>query len=187
MCICCSRRAFHARGLGLIDALLALLILSIGVLGVAHLQTRLLVDGRTASYRATAIVLIDDMHHRLLLNRDAALAGRYDSTWRGASNAAVAVTAACRNAACNADQLAQSDIASWRAMVQRSLPAADAAIFRSSSQPQQIGIAVAWAAHEDAATQGNSGASNPFSIDLALPPNTGCPAQSICQVTYVQP
>lgn len=140
-------------GLSLIESLVSLLVLALGILGLAGVQTRLLVETRTANHRATAIGLIDDLTNKIALNRTAALAGNYNLAWAAAATAAQdCVTATCAGA-----QLAQSDLNQWRAAVARLLPGSDASVFFSANDNRQIGITVSWTANESSkATAGSA-------------------------------
>ena len=169
-------------GMTLIESLIAMLVLALGVLGLAGVQVRLLAESRTANNRAVAIGLIDDMTNKILLNRDAAMAGSYTSAW-GATVAAQD----CVSSTCNSTQLAQSDLNIWRANVANALPGANATIFTSANDVRQIGIAISWIANEGKGQDGDSTTYNsPFAVTAATS-GVACPASSICQVNYVQP
>lgn len=183
-----SRSATKVRqsGLSLIESLVSLLVLALGILGLAGVQTRLLVETRTANYRATAIGLIDDLTNRIALNRTAALAGNYNFAWA----AAATVAQDCVTATCNGAQLAQSDLNRWRAAVARSLPGSDASVFLSANDNRQIGIAVSWTANESSKATAGSAADAAYNAPfLVTAANSGvaCPANSICHIVYVQP
>lgn len=179
-------------GVSLIESMVALVVLALGVMGLAMVQTRMMVETRTANYRATAIGLIDDLSNRILLNRDAAFAGNYALAWGAATAAQNCTTAVCTGA-----QLAQSDLHVWRTSLVAALPSGDARIFRSGNDPRQIGIMVSWAANESSAntnvyTSADATIYNqPFAVANALafeaPTTVSCPAGSICHVVYVQP
>lgn len=177
-------RNFKSRqsGLSLIESLVALLVLALGVMGLAGVQTRILAESRTSNARAVAIGLIDDMTNRILLNRDAAIKGSYSSSW-----GATTTTQDCLANNCTAAQLATSDLNLWRARVSDSLPGADANIFTSPNDARQIGIAIAWTANEGAAQDADTTTyGKPFAVTTALT-GVNCPANSICHVVYVQP
>ncbi len=55
----------HSRGFTLIEALVALVVLSIGLLGIAALYLDSLRAGRTAIYRTQAVNLAADLADRL--------------------------------------------------------------------------------------------------------------------------
>ncbi|WP_174235585.1 type IV pilus modification protein PilV [Pseudomonas sp. DY-1] len=61
------------RGLTLIEVLVTILILSIGLLGMAGLQARLQQSEMEAYQRAQALLLLDDMANRIAANRNAAV------------------------------------------------------------------------------------------------------------------
>ncbi|WP_171011876.1 type IV pilus modification protein PilV [Pseudomonas sp. 2FE] len=60
------------RGLTLIEVLVTILILSIGLLGMAGLQSRLQMSEVEAYQRAQALLLLNDMANRIATNRNAA-------------------------------------------------------------------------------------------------------------------
>ena len=161
--------ALAARGWGLLDALVALTVLSLGIVVSIRLQTRLHQDGRSTLHRATAIHLIHDMHNRMLFNRDGALAAAYQLDWQQTT-----VDTDCTNNACNSAQLAQSDLHQWRTAVRTTLPEGRARIFHSPDSPRQIGVMVAWA-HND-----------PVAQPSTAPGAIACPSNTLCQVAYVE-
>lgn len=65
------------RGTTLIETLVALLVLSIGLLGIAGMQMTSLQNNRGAHLRSQAQVLSYDIADRMRANRTAALAGKY--------------------------------------------------------------------------------------------------------------
>ncbi len=65
------------RGLGLIEVLLAVVILSIGLLGLASLQGNSLKFSHSAYLRTQATQLAYDIADRMRANRQAALVGSY--------------------------------------------------------------------------------------------------------------
>ncbi len=68
----------HLNGFTLLEVLVAMLILSIGLLGLAALQANTLKLNHGALQRSQAIFLTYDMMDRLRANRTAALAGQCD-------------------------------------------------------------------------------------------------------------
>lgn len=65
------------RGATLIEVLVAMVILAIGLLGLAGLQTVSVQSNQGAYYRSQATILANDMADRMRANRTAALAGNY--------------------------------------------------------------------------------------------------------------
>lgn len=68
------------RGVGLIEILVALLIVTIGFLGVAALQVATLSTNNSAMARSMAVVSLYSMVDILRLDKTAALAGHYDGS-----------------------------------------------------------------------------------------------------------
>jgi type IV pilus modification protein PilV len=119
------------RGLSLIESLIALVVLAVGVMGLAGLQARMLVESRTANHRAVAIGFIDDLSNRMLLNRDAAMANSYTLAWNGTK-----AKKDCTTAPCTGADLAQSDLNLWRlALRADALPNANARYLSVNHRP----------------------------------------------------
>ncbi|AGA87861.1 type IV pilus modification protein PilV [Stutzerimonas stutzeri] len=94
----------HQRGATLIEVLVAMLILSVGLLGLASMQMTALQSNQSAYYRSQATVLAYDIIDRMRANRADALNGVYDI--------------AIQNQACKPDlaasgTLAKRDVAEW--------------------------------------------------------------------------
>jgi type IV pilus assembly protein PilV len=188
------------KGLTLIEALVALVILALGVLGLAGVQTRLLVESRTTNSRALAIGLIDDLSNRMLLNRDAAIGkpisptnatlvpSAYTLAWSG-DPAAAADPTDCRDNAnqCTGAQLATYDLMAWRRAVAVVFPGGQATVFNSANDQRQIGIAIAWPENERklGTTADDDLAKSQMSINAAS--GITCPNTLICHFVYVQP
>lgn len=170
------------RGISLIESLVAIVVLALGIMGLAGVQARMLVESRTSNYRAIAVGLIDDLNNRMLLNRTAALAGSYTLAWGATKTAQDCLTTLCSGA-----NLAQSDLNLWRASVVAALPGGNANVFLSPTDSRQIGIAVAWSANESKAADADSTTYNsPFAVTTGSQ-GTDCPTNSICHIVYVQP
>jgi type IV pilus assembly protein PilV len=171
-------------GIALMETLVALVVLALGLLGLVAAQTRLAAESRSSAQRAVAVGLIDDLGNRMLINREAALLGRYDMAW-----GATPSTVNCTTANCTADQRAKYDLHQWMQALQASLPAGTATVFRSTTDPRQIGVAVSWAAREGGASADDRAARLAL-LSSGFQANSGgvsCPAGSYCQLVYVQP
>lgn len=183
-----SRSKKLQSGLSLIESLVALVVLALGIMGLAGVQTRLLVETRTANSRAIAVGLIDDLSNRMALNRLAAI-GRplplpainslYTFEWGDAMPASQDCTSSC-----TAAQMAQSDLFLWRTAVNAALPGAQARVFQlaaANGDPRQLGIAIGWPLNERTTAAAYNAPFNTTNTNLT------CPATLICHVVYVQP
>lgn len=64
-----SAAAGRQEGVALLEVLIALLVVAIGLLGIAALQVRLQTDDIESYQRAHALVLIEDLANRIAVNR----------------------------------------------------------------------------------------------------------------------
>jgi type IV pilus assembly protein PilV len=188
------------KGLTLIEALVALVILALGVLGLAGVQTRLLVETRTTNSRALAIGLIDDLSNRMLLNRDAAVGkpisptntalvpSAYTSGWSAAPGTATNPTNCIDNAnQCTGTQLAAYDLMAWRRAVAVVFPGGQTTVFNSANDQRQIGIAIAWPENERKLGSTADDALAKSQMEITTASGITCPATLICHFVYVQP
>lgn len=117
------------RGTTLVEVLISVLIMSIGMLGIAGLQAFSMSSSHQASMRSQAVILARDMADRMRANRLAvrAVAPNNYGTVAPAKNncraAYSAVTAA--PVACNPTALAADDVWDWMDRVTRQLPAGE--------------------------------------------------------------
>ncbi len=116
-----------AEGATLIEILVALLVVAIGLLGMAGLQAESLRQLQSAYLRTQAGMLGGDMLERVLANREGALAGAY------LAEAGVLNTRCELPVGCHSVELAGHDIAQWQAVLQRTLPAGTGIVCIDSS------------------------------------------------------
>jgi len=128
---------FHSRGITMIEVLVALIILSIGLLGLASLQANSLKYNQSAYMRTQATQYAYDIADRMRANRDVALGGGYDI--------------ALADAAPTSTSVVDQDLAAWLGDV-ATLPNGDASIVRNN---QQFTITVQWEDDRTEATQAN--------------------------------
>lgn len=72
--------ALTQAGIGLIEVLIAVLVLAIGILGIAAVQTRALANNNSSMGRTMATVASYSILDAMRIDRDAAMAGDYDGT-----------------------------------------------------------------------------------------------------------
>jgi type IV pilus assembly protein PilV len=111
------RTAIRARGFSIVEAMVALVVMSVGMLGIAGLYVSSLKAGRTAILRTQAVNLASDIADRIRANRTARNA--YDT-------AAVAPCSVPGGGATLAEttarNLAAADTCQWVANIQAILP-----------------------------------------------------------------
>lgn len=116
----------YSRGLTLIENLIALLVLSIGLLGLASLQTASLQFNTSAYQRTQATILAYDMADRLRANRQAALSDLYTIAFENAPRA-------CGAANMNGT-VPQQDISVWLNTIACRLPESTGSIARNGNE-----------------------------------------------------
>ncbi|MGI9281387.1 MAG: type IV pilus modification protein PilV [Endozoicomonas sp.] len=97
------------QGFTLIEILVAVLVLAIGLLGMASLQLLGSQSSQGAASRTQAALLAYDLAERMRNNREAALDGSYGNGQLAAPNDPACIFAG----GCNPDQLAAHDIREW--------------------------------------------------------------------------
>jgi type IV pilus assembly protein PilV len=115
-------------GFTLLEVLIALLILSIGLLGLASLQTNGLRSNQMASMRTTATQLAYDIADRMRANPVGVDAQNYVIAVNDA-DPVIPAGENCENVTCSASQMATYDLAQWRGAV-GSLPGGTSSIAR---------------------------------------------------------
>lgn len=105
-------------GFSMIEVLVSVVVLSIGLLGVASLQTL----GQQFNYRAylrtQATFLAYDMMDRMRANRDTAMTGGYALD----AGDKPKMTTDCNKQNCDPSSLASYDLAIWSNLVENNLP-----------------------------------------------------------------
>jgi type IV pilus assembly protein PilV len=124
-----------SRGLTLVEILIALLILSVGLLGLAGLQTLSLKFNTSAYYRTQATALAYDFADRMRANRQEALAGLYNVV---AQNPPPACGEVVVNGA-----VADEDIATWRDALSCRIPQSTGAVALDAAT-NEVTITVRW-------------------------------------------
>jgi type IV pilus assembly protein PilV len=85
--------AQQMRGSSLLEVLIALVVLGLGVLGMVAMQATSLKSNQTALVRTQATELANEISDVMRANRNAALAGNYDSSLTAAAPAGTAIHA----------------------------------------------------------------------------------------------
>ena len=116
-------------GFTLLEVLIAMLILSIGLLGLASLQTNGLRSNQMASMRTTSTQLAYDIADRMRANPGGVDAQNYVIT-AAASDPTIPTGENCESITCTTSQMATYDLAQWRAAA-RTLPGGTTSIART--------------------------------------------------------
>ena len=156
-------------GIALLEALMALLILAFGVLGLLWVHQQTLMQQRQQLMRAIAMGIADDLAERMTLN--GSQQALYAKTWGNVTTTAPD----CAATACSRQDLAAWDMQQFQELLNSQLTEGDAAVFALPSNSNAWGIVIAWRdANETYRTDSTSGS----------PP---CPAQMSCWRLFFSP
>lgn len=107
----CRRRD---SGFSLIEVLIALVILSVGLLGIAAMVSISMKSKTGSYYRTQALALSGTILDRMRANRAAALTGAYDiAVAQGTVTTGSLSSQDCTNSSCTSAQIATMDLAQW--------------------------------------------------------------------------
>nr|WP_035202089.1 type IV pilus modification protein PilV [Acidovorax sp. CF316] len=172
-------------GVSLIESLVAIVVMSLGILGILGVQMRTLSDTQTGVRRAQAIRLIEDLSERMKVNPNAL--GNINS-YKSAFGA-TPTGGDCKTSACDNSQLAVYDITQWKQLVKTNLPGADAEIFvvadETDGSRRQLGVMVSWRENERSTDTSATGYKTPLVATTIGGSGITCPANSSCHLQYI--
>jgi type IV pilus assembly protein PilV len=162
--------AKHAAGFTIVEVLVSLVVLSIGLLGIAKLVLFSAHANDSAYLRSQATELAYEILDSMRANPTAAAAGNYNTTLAAAaSNPGFS----CAAAACaNAANVALYDVYQWKLRLAASsggaLPSGQGSVALSATVPATVTIVVQW---DDSAAQSTMagtgiGTATPMSVTL---------------------
>lgn len=125
---CAPGRRPRRRGIALMEAMIAILLLSIGALGYAALQIKGLSASSSSMWRSKASNLAYEMADRMRANRAGAVAGAYN-----ALGAPQVVTDCGAVADCSPVRMAQLDHAQWNTTLANELPGGSGVVCRDAT------------------------------------------------------
>lgn len=120
----------------MLEVLIAIVVLSIGLLGLAGLQAAGLRNNQNAYLRTIATQQAYDMADRMRANPTAVTGGSYDSISGTGSDPG------CITASCSSAQMAQFDAYEWNTANQNLLPAGQGTVKRAATN--RFTITVMW-------------------------------------------
>jgi type IV pilus assembly protein PilV len=131
------------RGVTIVEGLVALVILSVGMLGIASLYVTSLKTGRTALLRTQAVTLVNDIIDSIRANGTAGAAYAIDDR----TDAPTTLVECGDDGICTRDQIADRDLTNWVAAVNEALPLPEASIAYTDSAvgtPDIYTVSVSW-------------------------------------------
>ena len=144
----------RSKGVTLIEMMVAILVLSIGMLGIAGLQAATSKYKINTWVRSSASTLLSDISERVRINPDAAgtsfanegvtATSEYviSANWAAQQSDALAITKNCETAACTSSERATYDLLIWRQRLRESMPQGAALI--SGDRRNGLDITMMW-------------------------------------------
>ncbi|MEO5339308.1 MAG: type IV pilus modification protein PilV [Magnetococcus sp. MYC-9] len=136
-------RRGHARsGFTLLEILITLVILSVGLLGLAKMQLSTIQHNHSALLRSQAIVLAYDIFERMRANRTLAINGAYNTGF----NTVINSPPDCMALPCTPAQMVSFDLAQWKNDLALLLPegSGDVGLVVSGGMEHIVTISIRW-------------------------------------------
>lgn len=139
---------FTQRGFSLVEALLALLVLTFGLLGIATLQLSGVSKNRLTFERSQAALLANEIVERIRANPTGAANGDYDLDVGG--KAQTSLTCVGVSADCSPAELATADLAYWQGRVTELLGDTETEIQVTvvAGSASSVNLTISWHASE---------------------------------------
>jgi type IV pilus assembly protein PilV len=137
-------RATH-RGASLLEVLIAIVIMSFGLLALGGLTASSVQYGKMAQFQTVGIQFAADITERMRANKDGFLAGSYDRivVYSSSAAASAAAPACVIPTKCSPAEIALMDMTEWRNNLRLSLPGGDALVRRDGATPA-VDVWVMW-------------------------------------------
>lgn len=180
----------RARGFSLVEVLIALIVLSVGLLGIAKMEALALSSTTVSSRRALAAIEADSLADAMHVNRGywAANAAAVNITVSGTTvtNPPASPTPDCSGAGapCTSAGLAAYDLQQWANTVSSLLPSFQATVQCNASTPVECSIQLQWS---EQAVGMNNGQALAASTPATETGGTAAAIQNPTYTLYVEP
>ncbi|QIZ77121.1 type IV pilus modification protein PilV [Ferrimonas lipolytica] len=136
--------AAKQQGFTLIELLIAVLVVSIALLGFARLQVSSLQNAREARFSQTAYSAMLDLSERIRSEPRAAIDGEFNFTNLTTGTAPVAVDCLSTTVSCSRAQFALYELQEWFNYNSTSVPQLRFAVTQTPLQPNIFDISITW-------------------------------------------
>lgn len=151
------RPLHRSQGTGLLEVMIAVLLLSGGVLAMSLLHANSFKYTKMAQFRGVATQLAFELADRMRANAIGATTGAYTLTATYSSTAPAVTVPACANAAaCTALEMAAIDLAEMRNTARQALPGGGLRVTQDAAESNVINVWVIWLDPEAYGNDANS-------------------------------
>lgn len=126
------------RGFTLIEILVSLVVIALGLVGVAKLQANALLSNTDAYYASLASFFAYEMAERIRVNPDG------DANYAIVMSSTPPTSLDCVNNQCSAPNMARFDVQQWLNIISGSLPEGAGRIAYAGGTPDAFTIVVRW-------------------------------------------
>src|SRR5574340_1628226 len=154
-------------GFSLLEVLISLVIMSVGLLGIAGLMTGTLKSDYSAAMRTQATAMAYNIIDRMRTNVSGATNGSYATTMPAAPSAATSVPATCTGsgAGCTSTTLATYDVNQWEYELAHALPQGRGSI-ATAATATAVTVTVLWNDSRAKQALGGAPAASTFSLTV---------------------
>lgn len=144
------------RGISLIEVLVTLFVLSIGLLGIAGLQSTGLQAGTTATQRSLAVFHSQEIIERMRANRS--MVPDYATATPTDANNCADSGSDTQSQVCTPAQLVQDDLFRWNKAIQAAFPTGlsptTSITVNANTMPVQVTVTISWTERQGTANSG---------------------------------
>jgi type IV pilus assembly protein PilV len=142
----CHARAVACLGFSLLEVLVALIVLSVGLLGIAKMEALALSSTAVSTRRALAALEADSLADSMHANKGywGAAAGLTFTVSGTTVTTLPAPYQDCTAGPCNSAQLASYDLSDWAKQLKNLLPGDQATIACNGNTPIECQITISW-------------------------------------------
>jgi type IV pilus assembly protein PilV len=132
-------------GASLLEVLIAIVIMSFGLLALGGLTAASVQYGKMAQFQTVGVQLAADIADRMRANVDGFMANSYNRTSAYSGTVAALTVPTCAiPAKCTPAEVAAVDVAEWRNSLRLGLPGGDAFVLRDAATPLTVDVWVMW-------------------------------------------
>ena len=134
------------RGVGLIEVLISLVIISVGLLGLAGLQMSSMQKLQQARYQNALTTALDDLSGRIIANKSLAKSGHFSFTTLNGETVPTKDNSCVSAKSCSEAQIALNELAIWYQTAAATLPSLRFAVVTdlNSTSSARITLNLTW-------------------------------------------